>query len=256
MGLGMDLRGAVERNEVGYVESELEKVMGKGAAGSGVADGALMLDEADEDGRTLLHEACVHKNGGEMVELLLRAGCDVRVADGAGLTPLHVAATVGALSTVRALLQRLMPLHEALPQRQRKTQLINARSNDARLTALHRAASKGHAAVVNELIQAGAYLDAKDKYQNTPLMRAAGSGYTAVMSLLMDAGADTRPINNEGDNALHVACENAHEAAALLLWTSEHGKALRMARNNAELLPREVANDSLKSKLVSCSAEQ
>ncbi len=44
--------------------------------------------------------------------------------------------------------------------------------------------------MVQMLIEAGAYLNTKDRYHETALQLASRSGYTEVVQILIDAGAE------------------------------------------------------------------
>jgi ankyrin repeat protein len=72
-------------------------------------------------------------------------------------------------------------------------------------TPLSRAASNGHEKSVRLLIKAGADVNAKSSEGYTPLILAARYGRTAVVRLLLEAGADPAVKNNYGMNALYSA---------------------------------------------------
>ena len=61
-------------------------------------------------------------------------------------------------------------------------------------TALHAAASTGHASIVRLLIATGAKRDSRDNEGDTPLHEAALSGNAAAVNHLLDAGADPNPM--------------------------------------------------------------
>ena len=78
---------------------------------------------------------------------------------------------------------------------------INGRSNSG-LTALHYAASVGHANIVRTLIAAGANVNALNSDRDTPLhLAASGQGPNSnidVIRLLVNAGANVNARNNNG----------------------------------------------------------
>ena len=81
------------------------------------------------------------------------------------------------------------------------------------------------AAAARRLIREGA--DANDPEQfwsrSAPLSDAAYRGHAAIVQLLLDAGADTRWADEFGETALHRAAANGHEEVARVLV--EHSKA-------------------------------
>lgn len=72
-------------------------------------------------------------------------------------------------------------------------------------TPLSRAADLGYEQSVRLLIKSGADVNVKDEEGYTPLIHAARFGRTAVVRLLVEAGADLAAQNNYGQNALYSA---------------------------------------------------
>lgn len=86
-------------------------------------------------------------------------------------------------------------------------------------TALHLAASKGHDAVLQLLIDKGADLAAKGKDQCTPLELAAENGHLSVVKHLMVAGADLKPNADRRASMLRrIVQKGHHEIADMLMW--------------------------------------
>lgn len=59
--------------------------------------------------------------------------------------------------------------------------------------------------IVNNLIRAGADINARDDDEDTPLIVAAGMGFVSAVESLLNAGADKTLTNNNGKNALEQA---------------------------------------------------
>lgn len=77
--------------------------------------------------------------------------------------------------------------------------------NKTKWTPLHYAASGGHAAVINLLLEHSAYIDAESPNGSTPLMMAAMYGSVASVKLLLQEGADPKLRNQQGLTALDFA---------------------------------------------------
>jgi ankyrin repeat protein len=83
---------------------------------------------------------------------------------------------------------------------------------------LQTACSKGHIAIVQELLRRGANVNAVDARGDTALIRAASCNKSAVVSLLLESGADMNMVNELGNTALCVAVKHgAHRAVSVLL---------------------------------------
>ena len=115
---------------------------------------------------------------------------DVNRANGAGETPLMLAALKGQQEWVRRLLLR------------------GAYVNHPGWTPLHYAASHASEAalpMVDALLAHHAYIDAESPNGTTPLMMAAQYGVESVVVSLLEAGADASLRNEQGLSALDFA---------------------------------------------------
>jgi ankyrin repeat protein len=116
----------------------------------------------------------------------LKAHIDSLTIDG----QLVAAARAGNVKTLRALL-------ETYPDR------VQARSGEYGWTLLHIAARHGQLAAVNELIERGANVNAREEGDNTyPMHWAAAAGHLDVVRRLADAGGDV--VGRGDDHALEV----------------------------------------------------
>ena len=98
----------------------------------------------------------------------------------------------------------LAALHGLLPECQSLIQL-GADVNKPGWTPLHYAATRGHLAVMNLLLDEHAYIDAASPNGTTPLMMAAHYGTPSAVKLLLEADADPTLRNNVGLNAFDFA---------------------------------------------------
>ncbi|MDR2677860.1 MAG: ankyrin repeat domain-containing protein [Zoogloeaceae bacterium] len=72
-------------------------------------------------------------------------------------------------------------------------------------SALHYAAFSGHQELVQHLLDRGAHINARSPNGSTPLMMSIYEGKPAVAKLLLARGADTTPRNDWGDGAMEWA---------------------------------------------------
>jgi ankyrin repeat protein len=118
---------------------------------------------------------------------------------------------------------------------------VNARATQGE-TPLHLAAALGDAAIARELINHGADLNAQDSVQFTPLHRAAMNDHVGVMELLLDAGADIG-ARAEGRSPLSIAMRRPDlDPAAIRLL-------LRYGAITGTFLKRWIASTDMLSEL-------
>jgi uncharacterized protein len=216
-----------------------------GFEGSPVADAAVNRDMAtlkkliagkadvnavQPDGGTALLWA-IHWGDAEAVDLLLKAGADVKVANRLNATPLYLAAESGNDVIVRKLLEAGADPNQTVLSEGETPLMFAARSGNVEAmrllldkgakidateklsgtTALMWAAEQDHPEVLKLLIARGAKVDAQ-----TTGPEAGGSGITALMlatresglesmKVLLDAGAPINQQSSNGNTALIVA---------------------------------------------------
>ena len=114
-------------------------------------------------------------------------------------SPLMLAARHGLLAECQGLIER------------------GADVNKSGWAPLHYAATNGHLAVMQLLIEENAYLDAESPNGSTPLMMAAHYGTPSAVKLLLESGADPTLKNNLGLSAIDFAHQaNRVESAAII----------------------------------------
>ena len=84
-------------------------------------------------------------------------------------------------------------------------------------TSLHYAATGGHTAIIQLLLEESAYIDAESPNGTTPLMMAARYGNAKAVQLLINEGADLQLKNQLGLTALDFAIQGQRPDAIQLL---------------------------------------
>jgi uncharacterized protein len=126
------------------------------------------------DGTTPLHWAA-RVDDVETVRLLLRAGANAEAVNRYGVSPLALAATNGSAPIVETLLKAGADANAALPEGE---------------TVLMTAARTGNPAVVRLLAQHGADVNAQESWLGeTALMWAAAQNHAAAVKVLIEQGA-------------------------------------------------------------------
>ena len=137
-------------------------------------------DSATADGTTALHWA-VDADRLDLVNVLLSAGADARVANRYGIAPLMLAATNGNAAIVERLLKAGASANTSSPEGQ---------------TVLMTAARTGRPDAVRALLAAGAEVNAREKWQGeTAVMWAAAHDHGEAVRLLAARGADLNVIS-------------------------------------------------------------
>lgn len=158
--------------------------------------------QRDKDGWTPLHWAA--QDGHErLAEKLLELKVSTNAPDACGATPLMIACFNGQTRIVEALLQ------------DRSTDV--QQGNFFLSTALHYAAQRGHAQVIELLIEAKAKADAMDRHSDTPLSWAAQNGHLDAVKKLLELKADPLLDNNASEDPMSLAKANGFEEVAELI---------------------------------------
>lgn len=197
-------------------------------------------DVRDADGNSLLMLAA-KRHHVTALAALLGVGLDVNARNGAGDTPLAIAAgkseyelmVVGiglALGQDRTSLMKLIfrPAQKstesaATARRLEAVKLLLAAEADPNVadtggdTPLLEATRSGDAELVSLLIAAGAQVNVRSAAGNTALLHAAQFGLQEIAAILLEADADIAVTNSEGHTPLELAEAGGHEAVVRLL---------------------------------------
>lgn len=180
--------------------------------------------------------SAVKRDDGAAVRTLLRRGFDPDTLDPKGLSGLYLALREPS-PTVAAVLIEWPKANVEIRTRDDESPLMmaalkghldlarkligrGADVNKTGWTALHYAATGGHLAIIDLLLEHHAYIDAESPNGTTPLMMAAQYGSIEAVKLLLEAGADPRLKNQLGLSAIDFAHRvNRPEAAELIAST-------------------------------------
>lgn len=149
-----------------------------------IADGADV--NADRSGNTPLLLAASHGNV-HAFKALLDAGANANQPNHYGLTPAHELAKRGLTELIERLAQNPM--------------VMLSRNNKAGNTPAHMAASSGHIACLQALINAQAAVDEPGKEDKTPLMLAIDRQDLEMTRVLLDNGARLDAADETGLSA-------------------------------------------------------
>jgi hypothetical protein len=168
-----------------------------------------------------------------VIASLLRRGFDPNTVDPQGLPGLYLALRDGSLKAAQALIDwpksnveiRTAADESPLMMASLKGHLeivkkLIARDADVNKPGwapLHYAATNGHLAVMELLLEHHAFIDAESPNGTTPLMMAAHYGTPAAVKLLLEAGADPSMKNQLGLSAIDFAHRAGRRDAADLI---------------------------------------
>jgi uncharacterized protein len=107
--------------------------------------------------------------------------------------------------------------------------------------SLFDAIADGNTSAVEQLLAAGADVNARASDQATPLINAALESQLTVAELLISKGADVMARNSGGFTPLHAAAFSGSVPISKLLL--QHGAALDDAANKAGVTPLMVAGE-------------
>ena len=133
-----------------------------------------ILDSRDGDGMTPLHHAARDGNA-VLVDYLIDKGAKTEIQTNQGKTPLHLAATFDRKDAVATLLKRGAAL--------------DTRDPYGRTAFVLCARERGGAATAKVLLDAGADINARDKFDDAALGLATWRGKREFVDLLLEKGA-------------------------------------------------------------------
>ena len=186
------------------------------------------VDAKAQNGWTALHYAVVRPDA---VRELLRYGANPNLKDEDGFTSLHLAASIGEVRGMEALIGG--------------GARVDAKADDD-TTPLYLAARFGHLAAVKALIHVGARVDARTKNGQTPLHVAADYGHVGTIRALVKGGAkvNARAKGMGNMTPLHFAAGSGHPGAVVALLRAGANPMAEMAETITPLLAAKIEKNS------------
>ncbi|KAJ7373499.1 hypothetical protein OS493_011096 [Desmophyllum pertusum] len=202
---------------------------------------------ADKKGWLPLHFAATR---GHAAEVLLQNGSDVTTVDQKGRTALYLAVRSGCRDLIEFLIHQGSDVN-AKDVRGRtvfgaihdcdfwdpewnfvEVYLENGGDKYAvdavtGRTTLHFAAVSSDVTTLDNLVNQGLELEARDKNGDTPLHRAAARGTAEMIQRLVDRGADMSAVNNRGQTPLLVCLAASNKEGSKMLL--KHGSNVQVA---------------------------
>ena len=162
-------------------------------------------------------------------QVLIDAGADIQTKDDMGRSPLHWSCRSGALAVVKILVEAgagacgtcnfgntclMFAAHHGHTETVRylvglKDVDVNHKDEDG-FTAVLCAVRQNYSDVVEVLIDAGAGIETKSKYDSSPLLFASSSGHLDIVKMLVEAGARMCVTVNNGITCLMLAANFGH----------------------------------------------
>ena len=182
----------------------------------------------------------IKQDDAKAVSALLSRGFDANTRNPAGESGLFLAIREPALKVASILIAWPKTLVEARNAKDESPLMLasfnglldiakklidrGADVNKPGWTPLHYAATKGHNALMDLLLEHHAYIDAASPNGSTPLMMASLYGTAAAVKLLLEAGADPLLKNEQGLTAIDFAYRDSRAESAEIIAAFVRGK--------------------------------
>ena len=134
-----------------------------------------------------------HHGHVESLKELIAAGADINKQDNEGQTALMTAAEEGQVGCLKELIA------------------TGDEGNTGKYVPLIKSIESGNALCVEEMLKAGANVNATDEDGNTPLLSAVDAGNETIVQILLEKGAAVNGENLNGKTALYQAVLQGHK---------------------------------------------
>ena len=184
--------------------------------------------------------SAIGRDDAATVKTLLVRGFDPNTVNPAGEHGLIVAVRAPSLKVISVLLEApnvnveartqldesplMLAALKGLTDLCRQLISLGADVNKPGWTPLHYAATNGHLATMDLLLEEHAYIDAASPNGTTPLMMAAHYGTAEAVKLLLADGADPALRNEQGLSAIDFAQRASRAEAAELIAAAIRGR--------------------------------
>lgn len=184
--------------------------------------------------------SAIGRDDAATVKTLLVRGFDPNTVNPAGEHGLIVAVRAPSLKVISVLLEApnvnveartqldesplMLAALKGLTDLCRQLISLGADVNKPGWTPLHYAATNGHLATMDLLLEEHAYIDAASPNGTTPLMMAAHYGTAEAVKLLLADGADPALRNEQGLTAIDFAQRASRAEAAELIAAAIRGR--------------------------------
>ena len=171
--------------------------------------------ELDTTGNTPLHFACLAGRSLN-VEILLNYAQKKQEDDSALTTEVLIDNKYGLGGINKPNRRGQLPIHLAIGRSNYECVKVLLKYNcnveyplpnsKDKITPLMYACQMGNGKIVRLLIENGAKVEARDRYQKTALIHAIVAGHADIMSYLLRLGASPNAVDSSGNSCLHYAC--------------------------------------------------
>nr|AHY02161.1 inhibitor kappa B alpha 2 [Epinephelus coioides] len=166
------------------------------------------LNVQNHQRQTALHLAVITEQP-QLVERLLKAGCDPRLADDSGNTALHIACKRGSLACFGVITQN---------SQQHITSMVSF-PNYSGHNCLHLASINGYISLVESLVCLGADINAQEQCSGrTSLHLAVDLQNPTLVRRLLELGADVNCLNYGGFTPYHLTYGRQNEEIRCQLY--------------------------------------
>lgn len=173
-----------------------------------LSHGHPFLNVQNHQRQTALHLAVITEQP-QLVERLLKAGADPRLADNSGNTALHIACKKGSLACFGLVTQNCQ---------RHLVHMVSAPNYNGH-NCLHLAAINGYVSLVENLVQLGADVNAQEQCSGrTSLHLAVDLQNPVLVRCLLDLGADVNCFNYGGFTPYHLTYGRQNEEIRCQLY--------------------------------------
>lgn len=231
-----------KRSDSGDSKNKVDLLMSIASDDFNVAENKILenkdlITQKDPNQRLILHWAAVMGKE-RLVDFLLKfKECPVDDVDDTDATPLLLATLKGSLAICKNLIE--------------KGANVNHRNANGH-TPVKYAGSKNHKELLTHFLDCGGDPNAKDHIGDSPLHRVASMEHHDCLRILLTHPKSAGIVlvnaqNNQGNTALHLACENEDPSCALTLI--EYGASVDI-QNKEKETPLNVCRPPLRRKIM------